>query len=278
MSSRPLKIIQYIGAKHAMRDKIFEVLDYSCRTYVEVFGGSGSILLNKIPHKVEIFNDLNLEIYNLFYVIKFKHKEFLDELKYIPYHEEFLKLVSSDEFLTSDVRRAVKTVVEYNFLRHLTTFRKSPQGNFALSYFNKIDCIEDIYERIKNVQIINRDFRYVMQDMDSEDTIMYLDPPYYGVNYYVEKFTHKDHEDLASLANKAKSKIVLSYYYFNGMEELYPKSKWNYRLVPHIIRASDDRKPCVEYILTNYTISNELFDKELIQSRNDTEFVWGEME
>lgn len=50
-------IIPYYGGKARMAPMIADLLDYSCSTYVEPFGGGARTLLNKPRHQVEIYND-----------------------------------------------------------------------------------------------------------------------------------------------------------------------------------------------------------------------------
>ena len=76
--------MSWIGGKKALRDEIIArfPLDYS--RYIEVFGGSGAVLLGKPQDKFEVYNDLDGELYNLFCVIKDRLPEFLLELDLLP--------------------------------------------------------------------------------------------------------------------------------------------------------------------------------------------------
>jgi DNA adenine methylase len=51
------------------------------KIYVEVFGGSGRVLLNKKPSKIEVWNDNDRRIANLFHVVVFKFEEFYEKVK-----------------------------------------------------------------------------------------------------------------------------------------------------------------------------------------------------
>ena len=48
--------------------------------YIDVFGGSGAVLLGKPKSKFEVFNDVDGELVNLFHCIRDRFEEFLVEL------------------------------------------------------------------------------------------------------------------------------------------------------------------------------------------------------
>jgi DNA adenine methylase len=73
MNNNRLNLMSYYGGKSNMSSMIADMLDYRySKVYVELFGGAGSVLLNKIPHDIEIYNEYNLGIYTLFKVLKNK--------------------------------------------------------------------------------------------------------------------------------------------------------------------------------------------------------------
>ena len=67
------------------------------QTFVDVFGGSGAILLGKRPSKVEVYNDLNKKMTCLFNVLsdKSKTKELIKRLELTPYSRDFFKYALS---------------------------------------------------------------------------------------------------------------------------------------------------------------------------------------
>lgn len=74
MSDR-LNVISYYGSKAVLCQEIEEQLDYrNTEVYIEVFGGGGSILLNKVRHPLEIYNELDRGVYTLFKVLSQREK------------------------------------------------------------------------------------------------------------------------------------------------------------------------------------------------------------
>lgn len=75
-----------------------------------------------------------------------------------------------------------------------------------------VNSILKISHRLKSVVIENADFGYIINRYDREDTLFYLDPPYYGTeDYYTEKFSEEDHTRLKGLLDSMKGKFILSY-------------------------------------------------------------------
>jgi DNA adenine methylase len=68
-SDKKLCFIPYIGGKFNLLNKLISLIPEH-ETYVEVFGGVGSLLLNKPPSKVEVFNDIDGDLINLFLVVR----------------------------------------------------------------------------------------------------------------------------------------------------------------------------------------------------------------
>ena len=70
---------------------LYAVFPKEVPRYIDVFGGSGSVLLGKPKSKFEVFNDVDGELVNLFHCIRDRFEEFLVELNLFPLNsrEEF---------------------------------------------------------------------------------------------------------------------------------------------------------------------------------------------
>ena len=65
--------IAWVGGKKALRKLIYTMFPVQFDRYIEVFGGGGWVLFGKPPNlkrKLEVYNDYNSNLANLFYCVK----------------------------------------------------------------------------------------------------------------------------------------------------------------------------------------------------------------
>lgn len=76
--------LKWIGGKKFLRKQILEQFpDEKLEKYIEVFGGAGWILFSKDRHaKIEVFNDINHDLINLFRCVKYHCEAVQKELEY----------------------------------------------------------------------------------------------------------------------------------------------------------------------------------------------------
>lgn len=257
--------ISWVGGKHRLRKHIIPLFPkHTC--YVEVFGGSGTVLFGKPPSKVEVYNDKFDLLVNLFKVFKEKPDEFLKELDLIPVSRTVFNQFKEDynhieDF--NDVQKAVRTyyLIKAGFGSSLPNMGGGGSG-FGIrtespSRLN-LDRVEtdirNTYNRIKRVFIENLDFRDLIKRYDKEHTLFYCDPPYIDSREYMFKFDENDHRDLANILHNIKGKFVLS---INNHELAYELYKDMYILeVDHnySMRKTLHNTDCKELIITNYEV------------------------
>ena len=86
-------IISWVGGKKALRDLIYLRMPSQYDRYIEVFGGGGWVLFGKPPDKcMEVYNDFNSNLANLFYCVRERPMALIKELSFLP-------LNSRDEFV-----------------------------------------------------------------------------------------------------------------------------------------------------------------------------------
>ena len=224
---------QYMGGDGRILHFIAKMLNPH-NVYVEVFGGLAPLLLNKPPSPLEVYNDVDGDLVNLFLVVKDKPRAFLEKASMLLHSREmyytFLHRLRSGEW-QDDVDRAVMFfyILRYSFSGKLGrgfSTSKVPSSNPAKKYWSTLSKIKLVHKRLREVTVEKLDFRELIKKYDSPQTLFYLDPPhrFYGIekgrDYYRSTFTEEDYEDLLIMLEKVKGKWLLK-----QNEELYTK-KW----------------------------------------------------
>lgn len=220
-------LIRYHGGKFRLADWIISHFPKH-ETYVEPFGGGASVLLSKAPSRMEVYNDLDLDIVNFFEILRDQQlaEELAQQVKLTPYSRvEFLN--ARDE--TSDrIERARRLVVRAQMgfgsagaTRGKTGFRldTARSGSDIVTIWQRQpEIIIQAAARLKKVLIENRDAIKVVQDHDREDTLFFIDPPYVhetrtiGDKAYRHEMTNADHEQLVDVLKQCKGKVILCGY------------------------------------------------------------------
>ncbi len=221
---RRLSLISYIGGKYYLVNWIISLLPKGT-VYVEPFGGGASVLLNKPRHQVEVYNDINEKLVNLFRCIQddIAFQKLYHRLYWTPASlSEFLKSIEILKSPTDPIDTAWAVFVFMNqvfsgkFEYTKGNWRRARSKNIGLEFQNKISRLPLIKNRLKNVLILNQNALDIIQAYDSEFTVFYLDPPYplnvrnsNSVRYEKEFF---EHDQLINLLSKIKGKFALSSY------------------------------------------------------------------
>lgn len=195
------------------------------KTYVESFGGSGAVLLNKIPSPVEIFNDLQGEIVNFFRVLRERGPELIGRLELTPYsREDFAESCEGLEDL-DEVEQARQFFVRARQVRagmlneatagRWATTKKDSRRGMALTvsrWLSGIEGLEEIALRLKRVQLENMEGAEVIRRYDTPQTLHFVDPPAIltrTIKTISPEFTQKQHQDLIQTLFELKGKVIL---------------------------------------------------------------------
>ena len=97
-------IISWIGGKQALRELIYQRFPLSYGRYIEVFGGGGWVLFGKPPDGMEVYNDYNSDLTNLFRCVRDRPLALIQELGFFPLNgrEEFdylKRFLNREEFM-----------------------------------------------------------------------------------------------------------------------------------------------------------------------------------
>lgn len=197
------------------------------RTYVEVFGGSAALLLNKDPSEIEVYNDIDSGATNFFRVLRDNEAELIRRLILTPYSREEYNLCRKNWSTCEDpVERARMWyfVASSSFIGRFghgfavsATDSSNGMSSCVNGYLNRIQNLWKVASRLRTVIIENLDFREVIRRYDTPDTLFYLDPPYHPDTRatddpYVHELSRSDHEALVDILLGIKGKAMLSGY------------------------------------------------------------------
>lgn len=202
--------IPWIGGKSLLAKKIISQFPQNYNRYIEAFGGGGSVLFaieNKA--KIEVYNDANSQLVNLFRCIKYHCDELQREITgYLCSREIFFdikKRMDCPGF--TDIQRAA---MFYICIRSSYGADARTYGCFGKSLGT--DCFKAISERLNKVNIEHKDFENLIKQYDRTDSLFYCDPPYHTTeNLYSELFTDDDHNRLNTVLTSLKGHFILSY-------------------------------------------------------------------
>lgn len=215
--------IGWIGGKRALRSQIIERLPKDAKRYIEVFGGAGWVLFGKeqIPGQMEVFNDYDGELINIYRCLKYHPQAVQQEIELLPDSREvfFDCLAQEKQRGYTDIQRAARSLylikVSFGCDRH--TFATAPKlcGDIAASFAL-------VRERLRRVVLENLDFEHLIRTYDKPEALFYCDPPYAGTEkYYAASFPAEDHKRLAEALHRIKGRFLLSYNDCPFVRELY---------------------------------------------------------
>lgn len=202
--------------------------------YVEVFGGSGAVLMQKPRTPREVINDIDGEIHNLYKVVRDNGPELKKLLELTPFSRT--EYENSFNLDGSDLERARKLCVRAymgigNSCNRKTGMRIGTGSTTctAKSWVSYFEALDDLTKRFQGVFIENSDYRELIRRYDTQDTLFYLDPPYVmATRSCAEQYKHdwkqNDHTEFLELLHDIKGKCVVSGYDHSSYDVLnWPK-------------------------------------------------------
>lgn len=242
MTAPDRPVLRYYGGKWRLAPWILRHFPPH-EVYVEPFGGSAAVLLQKPESPLEVWNDLGLEVYNFFAVLRDEAlcARLVRALEFTPWHrEEFERCYAGlGEPQNDPVERARRffvvswqgvgaSVGAHPSWRHVLHARYHDVPSHTWSF----DHLLAASRRLRRVQLEHRDALEVMARYDSADTLFYLDPPYLvgprskRVRYEVDGMDEGWHRGLLEAALTLRGMVILSGYPNPLYEEVLEKRGW----------------------------------------------------
>ena len=201
--------------------------------YVEPFAGGAKLLFSKEPSPVEILNDIDDDLVNLYRVIQNaeKRQKLVNILNEIPYSRSvFQSWKYGDKTTLDDIEKAGR----YFFLCKASFAGDVERGGFGIpskrtgrnparTFRTAIVSLDIVADRLKNVTIECLDYQECIRRYDSPESLFYVDPPYLNTEHYYGKdgFSLQDHYRLSELLNNIKGQAMVSHYSNSLYDQLY---------------------------------------------------------
>lgn len=243
-----------VGGKSKLRKTIIEQMpEHTC--YIELFFGAGWVYFGKEPSKIEVINDVDKELVNLFRTIKYHAPEIERLLQYEfsgrDIFEEYKNCTL--EYMT-EIHRAIRFlyIITQSFAGKGNNYGYGTTTKPGQQIFYK-EVLLELQDRLKNTYVENLNFEKIIDKYDREYSFFFCDPPYIDTCGYGNTFGEKEHRLLADKLRSLKGKFLLTINDHPLARELYKEFnikevKVNYS----IAKEEKARGKYNELIITNY--------------------------
>lgn len=227
-TTKPRSLFRWAGSKVRMMPRLIPLMPkHNC--YVSLFGGSAADILYKPKSKVEIYNDLDTDVVNVFRVLRSdeQRKTLRRQLELTPYsrlqYAECLAIQRSAE--ADPVKRA------WAFMYCTMTYVSGADpgicsnGSFGVPKTHGIrsdwrsvgERIEYVARRLREVVIENKSWEEILRRYDQPGVFFYADPPYLlstrTGRLYTHEMTVEQHAALVDALRRVKGFVMLSGYH-----------------------------------------------------------------
>lgn len=208
-------IIPWIGGKRRLADRILPYFPpHKC--YVEPFaGGAALFFLRPMPAEVEVLNDINGELVNLYRVVQHHLEEFVRQFKWALTSRtvfEWLK-ITRPETLT-DIQRAARFYyLQQNAFggrvesQSFGTATTTPPG---LNLLRIEETLSAAHLRLAHAYVENLPWNECIERYDRPHTFFYMDPPYWQTEGYGVEFGMDHYVRMAAALRGLQGKAIVS--------------------------------------------------------------------
>lgn len=297
--------VSRVGNKTAILHILYALFPLNYGRFIDVFGGSGSVLLGKPTiDSFEVYNDFDRNLVNLFRCMKDRTMATIRELGFCHLnsredfiairrffdHERFNDRYLTEELLLTEImlpplegaelKELRKRITEDHDVRRAAMFLKllrnsysSSGKSFASQPFDirkLFGLIQELESRMANVVVENQDFETLIRHYDRPDAFFYLDPPYYSTeDMYEAGFGNEDHIRLRDILGNIKGRFLLSYNDCPEIRGLYEGfSLFDFSRIHSMAQRYEAGKEFKELLIANY----DLYERERTQPKQLTVF------
>lgn len=255
-------ILRRLGNKKKIAQKI-QAHFPAHSIYIEPFFGAGGMFFNKPKAKYNIVNDLDSDVYNLFWVVMNQKKELEEAFYIMPIHQDLFDYWNKNKE-TERIKRALRFILLSNF-----GYMGKPETialQITLPAQQFIKYLEKTQDLLFNVKFSNNDFRKFLKsfawrsEIEKLNALIYSDSPYLNsTDTYSDSDTwiETDSLDLLNCLEATGCKFALSEF---NHPFIINQAKERGLNVITIGERQTLKNRQVEILVTNYIKQKELFD------------------
>ncbi|HGM6761450.1 DNA adenine methylase [Serratia ureilytica] len=207
-------IIPWVGGKRRLAKHLLPLFpEHKC--YVEPFCGGAALFFRKNASKVEVINDINGELINLYRVVKNHLEEFVRQFKWALSSRQVFEWEKATpvEVLT-DIQRAAR----FYYLQNMAfgakiegqTFGTATTAPVGINLLRLEENLSAAHLRLARTTIEHLGWIECIEKYDRLHTLFYLDPPYWGTQGYGFEFGLEQYDAIASMARNIKGNMIIS--------------------------------------------------------------------
>ena len=225
--------------------------------YVEPFCGAAALFFLKEPSKVEVLNDLNDDIVNLYRVVKYHLEELHSQFKWVlSSRKNYQWLLETPSSTLTDIQKAAR----FLYLQKLAFGGKVDGRSYGTSttcrpkfnIFTLEQDLADAHFRLSDTNIEHLDWQDVITKYDRPDTFFYCDPPYWKTEGYGVTFPFENYIALSELARSIKGRMIISINDHPDIRQLFSGLFMREIDYKYTVGGSHNRTECVELIYGNW--------------------------
>lgn len=222
----------YFGSKQRLAAHIAKMLPPH-NAWVEAFCGSAAVTMAKKAAPIEIINDADSQIVNVFRQLREHSAELLRLLDLTPYAREeyeaaFKSGISADpleearRFLVASMMTVNGAIgsngsgAKHSGFSYSQSYARNGQEARVNRWNSLPERLGRVVERLKTVRIEHRDARELFKMfLNRPATLVYLDPPYLMARdhgYKIDANDRKFHEELLEMCRRARCMVLISGY------------------------------------------------------------------
>ena len=221
--------------------------------------GGGALFWHLQP-KNAIINDINEHLINFYLVLRNNYNELINELQsYTNTLEEYRKIIN--QLNAKSYNNKIQQAAIFYYLNKTAfsgTWRVNSKGNFNVGYgYYKNENYKKLNGQftpvLKNINILNKDYKEVINEYNNSDAFIFLDPPYLDCNtlYTSSQKFENIYQYIYEFMKESKCKTMLVVKENKYINDIFNKYIKEYYGRDYKCNAKSDKKNS-HVIITNY--------------------------